>query len=160
MARPTHVCTQCGYVGKPSMEASTNGCFAIVLLLCFVIPAILYIIFAARSRPICPKCRKVQLTIPLDTPQARLLTERAHSEVTLSRTRDEGCVSLLCGADLGSGQGLQALSSRCSPIALDRPSGAHADLRYAIVMNLAQGRDGRRRRRHADERVLMEDRRR
>jgi hypothetical protein len=89
-SRPTHVCTKCGYVGQPRVESSTNGCFAIVLLLCFIIPGILYMIFTARGRQVCPKCRSVGSMIPLDAPQARVITGQVATAPSPSaRTRDE-----------------------------------------------------------------------
>ena len=76
-ARPTHVCTHCGYVGKPHVESKINGCFAVALLLCFIIPGILYIIWASGGVKVCPKCRTRNSMIPIDSPQARALAVHA-----------------------------------------------------------------------------------
>ena len=70
MNAPTHVCSQCGFAGKPVMKSNQNGCFAIVLLLCFIIPGILYILFTSKQKAYCPKCNGLETMIPVDAPRA------------------------------------------------------------------------------------------
>jgi hypothetical protein len=89
-SRPTHICSQCGHVGKPRMETKQNGCFAVVLLLCFIIPGILYIIFTSKKFPVCPKCGGEKTMIPLDAPQAQALIHHANaSNAAITGRRDD-----------------------------------------------------------------------
>ncbi|MDB4912406.1 MAG: hypothetical protein JWM95_50 [Gemmatimonadetes bacterium] len=84
MTAPTHVCSQCGFAGKPIMKSKQNGCFALILLLCFVIPGILYILFTSKTYPVCPKCNTWNTMIPIDAPRAQALR---HTEESVRHER-------------------------------------------------------------------------
>jgi len=56
--KPTHLCKNCGNQVRPSVTSKVNGCFFIVLLFFFVIPGILYLVWAGM-RP--PPCRLVDV---------------------------------------------------------------------------------------------------
>lgn len=92
-SRPTHICSQCGFAGKPKMESQQNGCIVLILLCFFVIPGIIYIIATSKARPVCPKCGGKNTMIPLDTPQAQVLIHRVNAAAlpTQPRRRERPC---------------------------------------------------------------------
>jgi rubrerythrin len=71
----THICTQCGYSGHPAYVSRVSGCFLIVLLCLWLLPGILYLLYAwgKPKRQMCPKCRAEGTMIPSGTPQGRTL---------------------------------------------------------------------------------------
>ena len=58
-------CTICGYVGKPARVGwDAGGCLiSVILLICFIIPGIIYIIWRdSKSAQICcPKCKNLNV---------------------------------------------------------------------------------------------------
>lgn len=76
---PTHLCRNCGNQVRPSVSSKVNGCFLIVLLFFFLVPGILYLVWAGTQRIYsCPKCGLQDTLIPLGAPEAqRLLSQKA-----------------------------------------------------------------------------------
>jgi hypothetical protein len=67
----SHVCTQCGYIGRPTTQSSFSGCFFLVLLLFFIVPGILYAVYTmTHTKTVCPRCKAQNSMIPNDTPKA------------------------------------------------------------------------------------------
>jgi len=46
----------CGYKGKPEIKTRGSSLVGIVLLLLWLIPGVLYLIFYKKTYYICPKC--------------------------------------------------------------------------------------------------------
>ena len=69
---PTHLCRQCGNKVRPTATSKLNGCFFLVLLFIFIIPGLLYLVWAATQRLlICPICKAQNSVIPLESPEAQ-----------------------------------------------------------------------------------------
>ncbi len=69
---PTHLCKNCGNVVRPHVSSKVNGCFLIVLLFFFVIPGILYWVWAGSQTVYsCPECKAQNCLVPLDSPEAQ-----------------------------------------------------------------------------------------
>ena len=69
---PTHLCRACGARVRPQIGSKLNGCFLVVLLLFFIVPGILYLVWAGMQKvSTCPKCKAQNNLIPLDSPEAR-----------------------------------------------------------------------------------------
>ncbi len=75
---PTHLCKNCGNKVRPRVTSKLNGCFFIVLLCFFIVPGLLYLVWAGTQRVYsCPKCKAQNTMVPLSAPEAqRLLAER------------------------------------------------------------------------------------
>ncbi len=75
---PTHLCRNCGNKVRPRVTSKLNGCFFIVLLCFFIVPGLLYLVWAGTQRVYsCPKCKAQNTMVPLSAPEAqRLLAER------------------------------------------------------------------------------------
>ena len=70
----THVCTQCGAAGPENRQGSVNGLAALVLLLFFIVPGVLYIILAsAMKKTVCITCGAKNTMVPRDSPIGRKL---------------------------------------------------------------------------------------
>ena len=89
MAETPQLCRACGSVVEPQRISKLNGCFLVVLLLCFIIPGILYWVWAGTQRvKVCPRCGVADNFLPVDSPEARRLA--AQDSVTPSPVkRDE-----------------------------------------------------------------------
>ncbi len=73
----TFVCTQCGFVGKPSQKAKGSGFIELVLWLAFLVPGIIYSIWRRSSPPqICTQCKSTAV-IPVDSPRAKKILEES-----------------------------------------------------------------------------------
>lgn len=73
----TFVCTQCGFVGKPSQKAKGNGLIEIILWLAFLVPGIIYSIWRRSSPPkVCTQCKSTAV-IPVDSPRAKKILEES-----------------------------------------------------------------------------------
>jgi hypothetical protein len=71
---PTHICRNCGNAVHPVETSKVNGCFLFVLLLCFIIPGILYWVWAGTQRAYkCPKCSAENSFVPVDSPEGKRL---------------------------------------------------------------------------------------
>jgi hypothetical protein len=78
-ARNSVFCTRCAYAGPHDVTREiTSGQWAalVALLLCFVIPGVIYAIHlgtggGSRYLRVCPKCRAQRMWVPLDSPAAR-----------------------------------------------------------------------------------------
>lgn len=46
----------CGYRGPGKQVGASNGCLLLLLFICGILPAILYILFCGKKELICPKC--------------------------------------------------------------------------------------------------------
>lgn len=69
------ICSNCGYSGKPVKESKGNILIAIILLIFFIIPGIIYIIWLLSNRKfICPQCKQ-QTMVPIDTPKGQVLAQ-------------------------------------------------------------------------------------
>src|SRR4051812_13272076 len=54
---PGYICRNCGNAVSPIEASKLNGCFLIVLLLCFLVPGILYLVWAGtQTVRTCPRC--------------------------------------------------------------------------------------------------------
>lgn len=67
------VCRACGNRGEPVFRSKANGCVAVALLFFFIVPGIIYLIWAAttESDRVCPYCQSVNTMIPVNSPFAR-----------------------------------------------------------------------------------------
>jgi hypothetical protein len=75
---PTHLCKNCGNEVRPRVTSKLNGCFFVVLLCCFVIPGLLYLVWAGTQKVYsCPKCKAQNALVPLSAPEAQRLTSQA-----------------------------------------------------------------------------------
>lgn len=81
------ICTACHQVGWPSRESKGSAAVAILLLLFFFIPGVIYLAWMGSSRrPRCAACGGD--VIPVDTPRARtLLGEQWSAQVEEARRR-------------------------------------------------------------------------
>src|SRR5439155_24519678 len=69
---PTHLCKNCGNKVRPNVSSKINGCFLIVLLCVFIIPGLLYLVWAGTQRVYtCPKCGAQNTMVPLNAPEAQ-----------------------------------------------------------------------------------------
>jgi uncharacterized protein (DUF983 family) len=90
--KPTHLCKNCGNQMRPNVTSKLNGCFFIVLLLFFVIPGILYLVWAGTQKvSTCPKCKATDCFVPLDAPEAQRMQrqESANPDAALTGGRVE-----------------------------------------------------------------------
>jgi hypothetical protein len=72
-----YVCTQCGYVGRPTRVTKGSIAIELVLWLFLIIPGLVYSIWRLTSRfDACPACKQPTM-IPTDTPVGRKLTGKA-----------------------------------------------------------------------------------
>lgn len=79
--QPTHLCKSCGNRVRPQISSKINGCFLIVLLLLFIIPGILYLVWAGTQRVYtCPKCKAQNTMVPLNSPEAERMLSTSKSE--------------------------------------------------------------------------------
>ena len=68
-------CESCGYVGSAKVKNRVNGFIAIILLLFFIIPGVIYILWGLNATfNICPKCNNDKV-IPTNTPKGKKLKE-------------------------------------------------------------------------------------
>ncbi len=57
MGRPTHVCRQCSYAGKPEWFKAGSLKMEIILWCCLIVPGIIYTVWRYKAAtPVCPKC--------------------------------------------------------------------------------------------------------
>ncbi len=92
----THLCKNCGNKVRPQVTSKLNGCFFVVLLLCFVIPGLLYLVWASTQRVYsCPKCRAQNMLIPLTSPEAQRFLDQ-DSDALLAASRSEGRAERPC----------------------------------------------------------------
>lgn len=74
---------------KPDVSSKVNGCFFLVLLCFFIIPGILYLVWAGTQTELtCPRCKAKDQAIPLDSPEARKRLDEDRS-ATAPSVRDE-----------------------------------------------------------------------
>ena len=72
----THVCRNCGNQVRPIVSTKLNGCFLIVLLIFFIIPGLLYWVWAGTQKILtCPKCNAQNTLIPLESPEGKRLVQ-------------------------------------------------------------------------------------
>ena len=77
------VCTSCGYIGSPIKVSRGNGLVQLILLLCAIIPGILYMIWRNKHSA-CAKCRNATI-IPVDSPMGKsILKQMKVGESTLT----------------------------------------------------------------------------
>lgn len=89
---PTHLCRSCGNRVKPLVASKLNGCFFVVLLCFFIVPGLLYLVWALTQHVVkCPSCGAVNSVIPLNSPEAaRALSVRDTPKLTTSR-KEKAC---------------------------------------------------------------------
>lgn len=69
---PTHLCKSCGNQVRPVVSSKLNGCFLIVLLCFFIVPGLLYLVWAGTQKVYtCPKCKAQGAMVPLGSPEAQ-----------------------------------------------------------------------------------------
>ncbi|HBF33380.1 TPA: hypothetical protein DDW35_02330, partial [Candidatus Sumerlaeota bacterium] len=69
--KPTHVCVDCGTFGRPIWVNPASILIAVILLLCFFVPGVIYILWGIVSTyQVCPKCRS-RAVIPLNSPKGQ-----------------------------------------------------------------------------------------
>ncbi len=69
------ICTECGFTGKPKLQAKGSMAMEIVLWLLFLIPGFIYSMWRLTSKQkVCPKCQHPNM-IPLDSPRGQKLAE-------------------------------------------------------------------------------------
>lgn len=104
------VCIRCGHIGSPKAQTKTNGCLAAALFLFFVIPGIIYLVWAETSKSKhCRNCDAVDTLVPLTSPNAiALLGGTASQQAPRKRCRscgglyDAGASRCGCGAAIHS----------------------------------------------------------
>lgn len=87
---PTHLCRACGNAVEPREASNLNGCFFIVLLFAFVVPGILYLVWASSTKKklLCPICNAENTVIPIGAPAAQQVN-RGQSQLPSSSARIE-----------------------------------------------------------------------
>lgn len=84
---PTHICRNCGNAVHPVETSKLNGCFLVVLLLCFIIPGILYLVWAGTQRTYkCPRCGVENSFAPVDSPEGKRLVGAAAPSATVPQS--------------------------------------------------------------------------
>jgi hypothetical protein len=75
----SHICVTCGAVGYPKAESKGSFLIGFLLLLCFIVPGVLYLIYCmAAQRWVCPTCGSREV-VPLNTPRGqKLLSEMSN----------------------------------------------------------------------------------
>jgi hypothetical protein len=87
------ICSACGHVGSSKTAIKGSGWIELILLLCFIIPGIIYSVWRSSSRhKTCPSCGSTNL-IPLNSPIGRKLLadqgktpEAIQAEIEASKT--------------------------------------------------------------------------
>ncbi len=46
----------CGYRGPGAKDGGSSGCLLLILLVCGVLPGILYLLFCGKPGVVCPRC--------------------------------------------------------------------------------------------------------
>jgi hypothetical protein len=88
----THVCRNCGSRVQPIEGTRLNSCFLIALLMCFLIPGILYWIWAGTQYvQICPKCSAQNTLVPSDSPEGQRLAPDQQSSSTPDGRLERPC---------------------------------------------------------------------
>ena len=79
---PTHICTKCGYQGRPVTKTKGSLFLELILWLMFLLPGVLYSIWRLTTRAkVCPKCKTPNM-IPFDTPKGwEMLKEEIAKEI-------------------------------------------------------------------------------
>lgn len=95
---PGDICPSCGSVGYPIMRTRGNWRITFILLLCFIIPGILYSIWRRSSRySVCPQC-KLPGMVPLDSPGGNQLFQKfGHSYTPKKGVRAEDTLAYKAG---------------------------------------------------------------
>lgn len=77
---PTHLCRACGNTVFPERSTKVNGCFFVLLLCFFIVPGILYLVWA-DGQPVstCPRCQTKDNMIPLASPEAQRFLAAEHA---------------------------------------------------------------------------------
>jgi len=71
-----HICTTCGYIGKPKKFKRGSVIIELILWLFLVIPGFVYSLWRLSGKYMgCPKC-KDKLMIPTDTPNGKKLVAK------------------------------------------------------------------------------------
>jgi rRNA maturation protein Nop10 len=69
----TVVCRNCGHTGKPERKLKGSVFITIILLICYIIPGIIYMIWRRTGlKDSCEKCGST-LVVPKDSPEALAL---------------------------------------------------------------------------------------
>lgn len=72
------VCTNCGHHGPPRAESKGNLWLGIVLLLLFILPGVLYMIWGMQETNVCALCGDPRV-VPDYTPEGQRLLAQTHS---------------------------------------------------------------------------------
>lgn len=71
MAKKEYICSNCGTVGKPKVTYQGSSLISILLLLLFVLPGLIYMIWRDTTRKeVCKECGGEDL-IPINTPKGQ-----------------------------------------------------------------------------------------
>lgn len=69
------ICGNCGFNGRPIKENKGSVLIAIILLLFFIFPGIIYILWSLSGRKfICPLCKQPTM-IPINSPRGQVLAQ-------------------------------------------------------------------------------------
>lgn len=79
--KPTHICSNCGYLGRPKSEIKGSCLLEGLLWLFFIIPGIIYTIMRSHSATkVCPKCKSPNM-VPVNTPRGQELIQKYNSKI-------------------------------------------------------------------------------
>lgn len=70
------ICPNCGNIGCGKKVSKGSGCILLILFCCFIVPAIIYLIWDHKSKhEVCRSCGFTPL-VPLNSPRGRELEQR------------------------------------------------------------------------------------
>lgn len=71
------VCTQCGFVGEPTMRRPGSTVITFILVWFVIIPAVIYSAWrTSNAFPECPSCKAQRSMVPVNSPKGRELVAR------------------------------------------------------------------------------------
>ena len=75
----------------PSVSTNLNGTLGCALLCFFIVPGILYIMYAWGDFPVCARCGQRDSLVPLSTPKGMEVLDLAKSRSEALPRRDRPC---------------------------------------------------------------------
>jgi hypothetical protein len=94
---PGYICRNCGNAVDPIRSSNLNGCFLVALLCFFIIPGILYWVWAGTQTVLkCPHCNAKNNFVPLGSPEGQRMAGFVPQQRTSERLPDRQRRERLC----------------------------------------------------------------